>query len=92
MGIQLSRTFTTDGSDDAWGAAVGFADPLDDASTVMFVYSQDAAPDLTLGEGWFEVGFTREHLFGSEHLVLLSSLGRSTQGNSSALLGVQVAL
>lgn len=37
------------------------------------------------------MGYVHEALFGSEHLALLASLGRSTEGNAAALVGVQVA-
>ncbi len=89
VGVQLSRTFSPEG---AWGAAVGFATPVADGSVVMFDYTQDAAADLTLGEGWFEVGFVHERLFGAEALTLLTSLGRSTEGGSAAMVGVQVGI
>lgn len=92
VGFQLARSFTGAARDDTWGAAVGFATPLSDTSVLMFDYTQESAADLSFGEGWFEVGFVRERLFGSEHLTLLSSLGRSTWNNSAAMLGVQVGI
>lgn len=91
-GVQVARTFTGADATDTWDAAVGFATPLADASVLMFDYTQEATANLAFGEGWFEVGYVHENLFGSEHLTLLSSLGRSTQGNSAAILGVQVSL
>lgn len=92
VGLQLSRTFTGTSGADSWGAAVGFASPLGDSSVLMFDYTQEAAANLTFGEGWFEVGYVHEKLFGSDHLTLLSSLGRSTKDNTAAMLGVQVSI
>jgi len=92
IGIQASRTFTGAAGDDAWGAAVGAATPLSASSVLMFDYTQEATADLALGEGWFEVGLVHEKLLGSEHLTLLCSLGRSTEGNTAAMTGVQIAL
>ena len=92
IGLQLSRSFTRVAADDAWGAAIGFATPIDDVSDLMFDYTQEADRSVHLGEGWFEVGYVRGNLFGSEHLTLLSSIGRSTLNNTNALLGVQVGI
>lgn len=92
VGVQLSHTFTGTWANDGWGAAVGFATPLDDSSALMFDYTQEATANLAFGEGWFEVGYVHENLFGSEHLTLLSSLGRSTQDNTAAMLGIQVSI
>lgn len=92
VGMQVSRTFTGSTADDAWGAAVGFATPLSPSSVLMFDYTQEATAGLSFGEGWCEVGYVHERLFGSDHLTLLSALGRSTEGNSAAMLGVQVGI
>ena len=92
VGIQFSRSFNGLSLDGDWGAALGFASPLNDESDILFDYTQQADPLLRFGEGWFEVGYVHGNLFGSEHLTLLSSVGRSTQGNTSVLLGVQVGL
>lgn len=98
LGVQLSHTFTGTtgaegwGAEDGWGAAVGFATPLATGTVLGFDYTQEAAADVTLGEGWFEAGLVHERLFGSEALTLLASLGRSTEGRTAAMLGVQVGL
>lgn len=88
LGIQCSHTFAADG--DGWGAAVGFATPLADGHVLMVDYTQEATAALELEEGWFEVGYVQEGLFNNPHLTLLSALGRSTQGRSSAMVGVQL--
>lgn len=92
FGFQLSRSFSAVPSDDTWAAAVGVAEPVWASGVLMFDYTQEAGPQLQIGEGWLEVGYVQEGLFGSDHLTLLSSLGRSTLGNTSVLLGVQVGL
>jgi hypothetical protein len=91
VGFQLSRTFTGVARADDWGAAIGIASPVGACGALLFDYVQHAGPDRALGEGWLEVGYVRGNLFGSEHLTLLSSLGRSTYGNTSGLLGVQIS-
>ena len=91
-GIQLARTFTGASATDTWDATVGFATPLAESSVLMFDYTQEAAATVVFGEGWFEVGYVQDNLFGSAHLTLLSSLGRSTRNNSAAMLGVQISI
>lgn len=91
-GFQVARTFTGSAGADQWDAAAGFATPLGPGGVLMFDYTQEASANLVLGEGWFEVGYVHEALFGSEHLALLASLGRSTQGGSAAMVGVQVGI
>lgn len=82
MGLQVSHTFQADA--DSWGAALGLSHPLGEKGAWMVDYSQEA-------EGWLEVGYVRDEIFGMPAWTLLSSVGRSTQGNTSALLGLQFA-
>ncbi len=89
LGIQLARSLTGARREDAWSGCVGLASPVGPGSVLMVDYTQDASAGGVFQEGWFEVGYVREALFGSEHLTLLSAVGRSTMGASRALLGVQ---
>ena len=92
VGLELAHTFTGTWVDDGWQAMAGFATPLSDGTALMFDYAQEAGATGVLGEGWFEAGLVHERLFGSEHLTLLASLGRSTEARSAAMIGVQVGI
>lgn len=92
VGVEVGHTFTPGLADDTWQAMVGFATPLDAETVLMFDYAQEAGMTGPLGEGWFEAGLTHERLFGSDHLTLLTSLGRSTEGRTAAMVGVQVGI
>ena len=74
-----------------WGLKLGAARPVSENGVLSFDFAGEFDPDFTPGEGWVEVGYVHENLFGSPHLVLLSSAGRSTLGQWGGLLGVQVA-
>ncbi|MEQ1506033.1 MAG: hypothetical protein ABMB14_27625 [Myxococcota bacterium] len=90
LGVELAHEFTSPLSADGWIAAIGFAHPVG-GGDLMLDYAQSADLKVRLGEGWFEAGFARGRLFGSDSLTLLSSAGISTAVNVSALLGVQVS-
>lgn len=92
IGLELAHTFTGGWKADEWQAMAGFATPLGAETVLMFDYAQEADSVGALGEGWFEAGLVHERLFGSEHLTLLASLGRSTEGRTAAMVGVQVGL
>jgi hypothetical protein len=91
LGLQLARSFTGARGEDAWSACVGLASPLGSNSVLMVDYAQDLSVRGRFGEGWFELGYVGGQLFGSDHLTLLSSVGRSTAGDSRAQLGIQVS-
>lgn len=92
VGLELAHTFTGTWKADGWQAMAGFATPLGAGTVLMFDYAQEADAVGALGEGWFEAGLVHERLFGSEHLTLLASLGRSTAARTAAMVGVQVGI
>ena len=91
LGVQLAHTWAPVSGEHSWSGDLGLAHPLGQDGTGMLNLALEAAGDLSSGEGWLELGYVRESLFGVEGLSLLSSAGVSNGGELEALLGVQVA-
>ncbi|HTM45154.1 MAG TPA: hypothetical protein VL137_09385, partial [Polyangiaceae bacterium] len=90
LGLQLSRSFSADVSAQNWQGGVGLAQSIDERNDLMLIYVQETERDFSFADGWCEASFVHRHLLGTDHLSLLSLLGRSTHNNSEILLGIRI--
>jgi len=91
MGVQLAHAWTPSTSEHGWSADLGLAHPLGAQGAGMLNLAGEADGTFSSAEGWLELGYVREALFGRDGVTLLSSAGLSTAGELEALLGVQLA-
>jgi hypothetical protein len=92
IGIQVSRSINQNGQDDIWGGILGIAGPIKFGEKLMMDFSEEIDSQFKLGEGWLEISYVRNQVFGIAYVNLLSTMGISTIGNFTAMLGLQLSL
>ena len=92
LGLELARTFAADPAEGGWEAMAGLATPVAEAADLMVDYAQEAGPTGAPGEGWLEVGFVQDHLFGRDPVALFAAGALSTEAQRALTIGVQIGI